>query len=114
MFFKLGYKTFSMYQDGDLTAEPLAEECRGIESIDEELESIELELAGLRAGKGSLPCRSCGVTLWEEGVFCPHCGERVSDEPLCHNCAHPVRESQGFCSQCGARVTVNEGVEKSD
>jgi len=111
MIFLLGQKALTLFREGELGQEVLREECQGVETIEQEMESTRQELSDIRTGHSSMTCQSCGEVLDQGCQFCPQCGEKVAEATFCPHCSNALEDSSRFCPQCGTPRENNEGVE---
>ena len=44
-------------------------------------------------------CKNCGAAF--EGKFCPECGTKREENPVCPQCGVPIPNGARFCNQCG-------------
>lgn len=54
-------------------------------------------------------CPNCGLECKPTAKFCPHCGKRLSQEPiLCPDCGASNEYFALFCSNCGKKLQKGE------
>lgn len=122
-FSSLGQEVYLYYLNNGISEEPLAVSCSSIRSIDDSIEQMHMEMAGLvqerdQAAMGYIPpslrCPICSRAVSQDATFCPHCGASmvgsVTPGPgqdqvgalTCSNCGAPLGSESRFCGDCGA------------
>ena len=56
-------------------------------------------------------CTQCGTDLDGEFVYCPNCGEKVSQRIYCE-CGSEIRSDWSFCPHCGQRTASADVLER--
>lgn len=56
-------------------------------------------------------CSQCGSDLDGEFVYCPNCGEKVSQRIFCE-CGSEIRSDWSFCPHCGRRTASADVLER--
>ena len=60
----------------------------------------------------------CGKLIWSKQNFCPHCGRKSHDIPICSNCGVMLLKSWKHCHVCGKKkdkgFTVGTGDLRMD
>lgn len=56
-------------------------------------------------------CTQCGSELDGEFVYCPNCGEKVSQRSYCE-CGSEIRSDWSFCPHCGRRTASADVLER--
>ncbi|QZA87470.1 zinc ribbon domain-containing protein [Salinarchaeum sp. IM2453] len=61
----------------------------------------------------SSTCDQCGELVDDDHVYCPNCGEKVSQRVFCE-CGDELRSDWGFCPSCGRRTPAADVLDPSD
>ena len=56
-------------------------------------------------------CTQCGSELDGEFVYCPNCGEKVSQRIFCE-CGSEIRSDWSFCPHCGRRTASADVLDR--
>lgn len=75
----MGEKVYNKYlKDGEI-CDNMAEDCKKIDDLNEELEELSLKLSEL---KEVLKCDECGAFCKNDSIFCPKCGAQLAEEKI--------------------------------
>ncbi len=58
-------------------------------------------------------CTQCGTTVEPDHVYCPNCGEKVSQRSFCE-CGQELQPDWAFCPSCGRRTPAADVLDSSD
>lgn len=61
----------------------------------------------------SATCDQCGEPVDDDHVYCPNCGEKVSQRVFCE-CGDELRSDWAFCPSCGRRTPAADVLDPSD
>lgn len=56
-------------------------------------------------------CSQCGTAVRSGFVYCPNCGEKISQRAFC-DCGAEIRSDWSFCPHCGRRTASAEVLER--
>lgn len=56
-------------------------------------------------------CSQCGTDVDGEFVYCPNCGEKVSQRAFCE-CGVEIRSDWSFCPHCGRRTASADVLDR--
>ena len=75
---------------------------------DEGIEGVSYEL---ESGDRERTCTQCGTAVDDEFVYCPNCGEKVSQRIFCE-CGAEIRSDWSFCPHCGRRTASADVLDR--
>lgn len=78
------------------------------QTMGEFLEDVSYEVDSTRDAE---TCTQCGTELDGEFVYCPNCGEKVSQRIYCE-CGSEIRSDWSFCPHCGRRTASADVLER--
>lgn len=84
----MGEKVYKKYLANGEICDNMADDCKKIDDLNEELEELSTKLSEL---KEVLKCDECGAFCKNDSLYCPKCGAKlaeekiVTDEPVLYN-----------------------------
>lgn len=104
---KIGEKVYQMYEKGNLQDDQFIDECKEIDSIKQNINSMKNRIKELRNIKS---CSHCCAEIDLTFQFCPKCGAKQEAPPepqdsqiLCPQCGTELTDEFEFCPKCGSK-----------